>query len=248
MFQRVVFSLSFAFLSFVGLAAVFAAGGKAKDNTLSPREKKEGWRLLFDGKSTKGWRGFKKPDVSGWLAKDGVLTTPGKSGDLITADQYQDFELSIDWKISVGGNSGLIYRSTEDENRSYLTGPEYQLIDDEKHADAGKNAGAHSTGALYDMIPPATKATRPAGEWNQSKIVVHGNHVEHWLNGDKVVEAEIGSDDWQKLQAASKWAKADKYAKMPKGHIVLQDHGDAVEFKNIKLRAPGGAKGGNKAK
>jgi hypothetical protein len=206
----------------------------AQDNTLTEEEKTAGWKLLFDGKTTTGWKGYRKDKMpDGWQVVDGVLGTRGKAGDICTLEEFQDFELQIDWKISPGGNSGIMYRVAETHGAPYETGPEYQVLDDEKHGD-GRNP-LTSAGSIYAVYPPAKKVLKPVGEWNHTKIVVKGNHVEHWLNGEKVCEAEIGSDDWNARVAKSKWAKVTSYAKEPKGKIDLQDHGDKVEFKNIKI-------------
>jgi Domain of Unknown Function (DUF1080) len=232
--------LAVAGLSVLAAPPAFAAGkpGNEKPNALTKAEKKAGWRLLFDGKSTKGWRGYKKTEVpASWKVVKGVLTLDGKGGDLMTEEQFGDFELSIDWKIAPGGNSGLMYRVAEIDGPPYMTGPEYQLLDDAGHPDAnaGHN-GDHKAGALYDVYPPAKAVVLPAGQWNRTKIVLQGNHVEHWLNGEKVVEAELGSADWNTRVAASKWKKAAQYGKIAKGHIDLQDHGDKIEFRSIKVR------------
>ena len=206
----------------------------AQDNTLTEDEKKAGWKLLFDGKTTDGWKGYRKDKMpDGWQVIDGVLTRAKGGGDICTVEEFADFELQADWKISPGGNSGIMYRVAETHGAPYETGPEYQVLDDEKHGD-GKNP-LTSAGSIYAVYPPAKKVVKPVGEWNHTKIVLRGNHVEHWLNGEKICEAEIGSEDWNARVAKSKWAKVASYAKEPKGHIDLQDHGDKVEFKNIKI-------------
>ena len=214
------------------LMAVLALS--TQDNTLTDDEKKAGWKLLFDGKTTQGWKGYKKDKVGdGWQVVDGALTLTKGSGDICTIEEFADFELQIDWRISPGGNSGIMYRVAETRGAPYETGPEYQVLDDDKHGD-GKNP-LTSAGSIYAVYPPAKKVTKPVGEWNHTKIVLKGNHVEHWLNGEKVAEAEIGSDDWNARVAKSKWAKVTSYAKESKGKIDLQGHGDAVEYKNIKI-------------
>jgi hypothetical protein len=218
-------------LTLAMVVAALAAG----DNELTDDEKKAGWKLLFDGKSTEGWRGYKKekcPD--GWQAVDGALTRAKGGGDILTVEEFDNFELQIDWRVAAGGNSGIMYRVTEDEGSPFMTGPEYQVLDNDKHAD-GKNP-LTSSGSVYAVYPPSKNVCKPAGEWNRTKIVVNGNKIEHWLNGEKVVECEIGSDDWKERVAKSKWKGAAKYAKPAKGHIDLQDHGDKVEYKNIKIR------------
>jgi hypothetical protein len=206
----------------------------AQDNTLTEDEKRAGWKLLFDGKTTEGWKGYKKDKVSeGWQVIEGVLTLAKGGGDICTVEEFADFEFKIDWKISSGGNSGIMWRVAETKGQPYETGPEYQVLDNEKHGD-GKRP-VTSAGSIYDVYPPAKNVCKPAGEWNSTRIVLKGKHVEHWLNGEKVVEAEIGSEDWNAKIAKSKWAKVDSYAKETKGHIDLQDHGNKVEFKNIKV-------------
>jgi len=208
----------------------------AQDNTLTEEEKKAGWKLLFDGKTTEGWKGYKKDKVSeGWQVIEGVLTLAKGGGDICTVEEFADFEFQCDWKISAGGNSGIMYRVAETRGAPYETGPEYQVLDDEKHGD-GKNP-LTSAGSIYAVYAPAKKVVKPAGEWNHTKIVAKGNHLEHWLNGEKVCEAEIGSEDWNAKVAKSKWAKVTSYGKETKGKIDLQDHGNKVEFKNIKILA-----------
>jgi hypothetical protein len=207
-----------------------------QDNTLTEDEKKAGWKLLFDGKTLDGWKGYKKDKpADSWKVVDGVLTLDGKGGDICTVEEFGDFEFQIDWKISAGGNSGIMYRVAETRGAPYETGPEYQVLDDEKHGD-GKNP-LTSAGSIYAVYAPAKKVVKPAGEWNHTKIVAKGNHIEHWLNGEKVCEAEIGSEDWNAKVAKSKWAKVTTYAKETKGKIDLQDHGNKVEYKNIKVLA-----------
>ncbi len=241
--SNLILSLGFVALTAGGLA--HAAPGKP--NRLTAAEKKAGWTLLFDGKTTKGWTGFAKPEApAGWKVQDGVLARVDKGGDLMTEAEFSDFEFQTEWKIAEGGNSGIIYRAAVTEKAAYLTGPEYQLLDDDRHPDAkaGKD-GNRTSGSLYDVIAPAKKVVKPAGGWNSTRIVVKGNHVEHWLNGEKVVDAEIGSPDWTTRVAGSKWAKVATYAKTNAGHIDLQDHGDKIEFRSIKVldltKAPKGA-------
>jgi hypothetical protein len=221
-------------MSLAMMAILTLLPSMAQDNALTEDEKKAGWKLLFDGKTTEGWKGYKKDKVSdGWQVVDGALSTKGKSGDICTVEEFADFELQIDWKISPGGNSGIMYRVAETKGAPYETGPEYQVLDDDKHGD-GKNP-LTSAGSIYAVYPPAKKVVKPVGEWNHTKIVLKGAHVEHWLNGEKMAEAEIGSEDWNAKVAKSKWAKVTSYAKETKGKIDLQDHGDKVEFKNIKI-------------
>jgi 3-keto-disaccharide hydrolase len=193
------------------------------------------WRSLFDGKTTAGWRGYRSQKVpDGWRVEDGTLTRVSSGGDLVTNDTFRDFELTLEWKIAPGGNSGIMYRVTEDAEKPYETGPEMQVLDDAKHPD-GKSR-LTSAGALYGLYPSPAGVVKPAGEWNAVRVVVNGNHVEHWLNGVKVAEAEMGSPDWNARVAASKFKEWPGYGKAREGHIVLQDHGDVVAYRNIRIK------------
>lgn len=214
---------------------------KQKDNTLTSEEKKAGWQLLFDGKTTNGWRMYQSKPADCWGVKNGELYCKGSEtdksdlrADIITKDQYENFELSIDWKIAPKGNSGIMYHVTEEQNAAYLTGPEYQLIDDEGYPD--KLEDWQKTGADYAMYTATKNAARPVGEYNTTKIVVKGAHREHWLNGVKVVEFEAWSDDWKKRKSEGKWKDTPSYGMAKKGSICLQDHGSGVWFKNIKIK------------
>lgn len=210
-------------------------------NTLSAQESKEGWKLLFDGKTTSAWHGYKKDafPTEGWIVQDGALVHAGGKGggDIITNDSYQDFEFACDWKVAKGGNSGIMYHCTEDRNYPWETGPECQILDDANHQD-GKKPKTRA-GTLYDVLACNADVSRPAGEWNTARVVVKGTRIEHWLNGFKVVDIDTASDDYKKAIAESKWANAADYNKRPKGGIALQDHGDEVQFRNIKVRSLG---------
>ncbi len=204
-------------------------------NTLTPAEKSEGWKLLFDGSSLKGWRGFqKKKAPDGWAVVDGALTRVGKAGDLITEKQYADFDLTLDWNISEGGNSGIMFRVTEGSEDTYETGPEMQVLDDARHPD-GHNR-LTSAGSAYGLYAAPAGIVKPAGEWNHVRILVQGKHVEQWLNGTRVVEYELQSPDWEAKVAASKFKQWPGYGRAHKGYIALQDHGDRVAYRNIKIR------------
>lgn len=194
-----------------------------------------GWRPLFDGTTTEGWRGFRLQTMpEGWKVVDGALTRVGKAGDIVTADQFGDFELMLEWKIAPGGNSGVFYRVTEDDDVMWHTAPEMQVIDDAGHK--GPLKPAQRSGANYDLHAPVRDVAKPAGSWNTTGILVKGNHVEHWLNGVKVVEYELGSADWEKRVKASKFNEHPRYGRARKGHIGIQDHGDMVAFRNIRIR------------
>ncbi len=208
------------------------------DNTLTDKEKKEGWVLLFDGKSVNGWRGYKNIPTDGWEVINGEIhckeTGVQKRADLITVDAYDNFELSIDWKVSKANNSGVIWRVSEDYGASFESGPEYQLIDDNGYAD--KLEDWQKSGADYAMYTPSKLMAKGPGEYNRTVIKVNDSHVTYWLNGDKVVEYDLWTDDWKKRKANSKWKDARGYGMNKKGHIALQDHGGGVWFKNIKLK------------
>jgi hypothetical protein len=207
----------------------------AVQNSLTDAEKAAGWRLLFDGSTTTGWRNYGKPTISdGWKVQDGALTRTGAGGDIITNDQFKNFELSLDWKIEPGGNSGVFYRASEDTDAIYWNAVEMQVLDDAKHPDG--QSPLTSAGAAYDLYPAPRGVVKPANEWNAVRLVVNGNHVEQWLNGVKVVEYEFGSRDWNSKVAASKFAPHPHFGKNTQGHIGLQDHGNVVAFRNIKVR------------
>ena len=207
-------------------------------NTLTEGEKAAGWRLLFDGKSPQGWHGFKsKGFPETWTVKDGTLLRPGGKGegpDIVTDGEYRDFEFACDWKVAKGGNSGIMYHCDEEHQYSWQTGPEMQILDDGVHAD-GKKAKTRA-GTMYDVVACAFDVSRPAGEWNHARVVVRGTHVEHWLNGFKVVDIDTAGDEFKKAIAESKWAKSKDYNSKPSGHIALQDHGDEVCFRDVKIR------------
>jgi hypothetical protein len=209
-------------------------------NSLTEQEKKDGWQLLFDGKSLKGWRNFKSDDVGkGWKVVDGTLhldPAAGKGGDLISANEYQDYELAIDWKISACGNSGIIFNVVEAEKYSEVwhTGPEMQVLDNTCHPDA--KIHKHRAGDLYDLIPCSTETVRPAGEWNQVRIISKNANYEFWLNGTKVVSFTMHDAKWDEMIKNSKFKDMPDFAKALKGHLALQDHGDKVWYRNIKIK------------
>lgn len=204
-------------------------------NTLTDAEKAAGFKLLFDGKTADGWRGYKQKTLpSGWKVIDGNLTRVGGGGDIITDGEFESFELLVDWKVSPKGNSGIMYHVLEGPDTAYMTGPEYQVLDNDRHAD-GRNKLTRAA-SCYALYPATKEVCKPAGEWNHAKIVINKGHVEHWLNGEKVVEYDKGSEEWNKKVASSKFKNWDQFGKPTKGHICLQDHGDKVEYRNIKIR------------
>lgn len=207
-------------------------------------QKPGNWEKIFDGKTTKGWHAYRPDNAKKWMVMSGALMSHGGSGDLVSDKEYGDFEMEFDFKIPPKANSGVIYKVVEDPNNAASrSGPEYQIIDDENYPpynDGSKMVKINDrqkTGANYDMQAPSNlKAVKPAGQWNKGRIKIKDNHVEHWLNGEKVVDYVYGSDDWKGQLAKSKfktWAYATPHAR---GKIVLQDHGDEVWFNNMRIR------------
>src|SRR6266853_6251054 len=203
--------------------------------TLTAEQRASGWRSLFDGTNTAAWRGYKEASLpAGWQVVDGTLTKSGSVGDLLTKDQFGNFELALDWKLGPGGNAGVFYRGTAEYDHIYWSAPEYQLLDDAGHPD-GKSR-LTSAGAAYAVYPSPAGVVKPANQWNEVRLVVKGKHVEHWLNGVKVVEYEFGSPDWTAKVKASKFASPPHSGRNTTGYIGLQDHGDQVAFRNVKIR------------
>src|SRR5512142_3112935 len=217
-------------------------------NTLSVQEARDGWKLLWDGKTTAGWRGAKldRFPAAGWEMKDGVLSVlaaegreSAAGGDIVTAEQYANFELVVDFQITTGANSGIKYfvDTTLNKGEGSSIGCEFQILDDAVHPDAkaGVNGNRKQAG-LYDLIPPQTVRFNGVGEWNRAEIVVRGSHVEHWLNGFKTVEYERGTQMWRALVDQSKYTVWPKFGEAETGRILLQDHGNRVSFRSIKIR------------
>jgi hypothetical protein len=218
-------------------------------NTLTAKEIAEGWKLLFDGKTTTGWRkayGKSFPE-KGWKIENGELSVlaanGGESqngGDIVTVDEYSNFELELQTRFTTGANSGVKYFVTEQEenNPGSAIGLEYQILDDKNHPDAnlGRSEGIRTFAALYDLIKPTDKRPNAIGEWNDIRIISKDKHVEHWLNGFKVLEFDRGSPEFRKLVSESKYAKFINFGEAEKGHILLQDHGSEVHFRNIKIK------------
>lgn len=212
---------------------------KKEHNTLSKKEIKEGWELLFDGKTMDNWKTFNGGAVTGWKIIDEEMHNSGvgsdHGGDIITKKEYQNFELYLEWKVAPESNSGVFFHVQEGlTDAIYESGPEYQLIDDKGWPTPLK---AHQySGANYAMHAPQNAEVVPINQWNTSRIIVNNTHVEHWLNGTKVVDYELWTPEWETLKAGSKWADAPNYGMAKTGHIGLQDHGGLTMFRNIKIR------------
>lgn len=236
-------------LSLLMVFSYTIAKKKKGDNTLTKEEKKEGWVLLFDGVSTDQWRGYLKDAFpSGWEIEDGAIKCNGSGrgeagakdgGDIITKKQYQNFEFTVEWKISEGGNSGIFYLAQEKpDQKIYMSSPEMQVLDNEKHPDAklGKD-GNRQAGSLYDLIPASPQNAKPVGEWNKVVITVYKGTVIHNQNGVNVLEYHLWTDEWTNMVKDSKFKDwPDFVDPASKGYIGLQDHGDDVWYKNIKIK------------
>jgi hypothetical protein len=205
-------------------------------NTLTPSEAADGWRLLFDGRSIDQWRGYKQTTVpAGWHVSDGTMTKEKPTGDLVSRDQFGNFELAWDWKLSEGGNSGMFFRGTEEYDYIFWSAPEYQLLDDAKHPDGKLRLTA--AGSAFGLYPAPAGVVHPAGEWNSSLLIVRGNHVEHWMNGVKMLEYELKSPEWEAKVKASKFGKWPNYGRHPSGYLGIQgDHDGLLALRSIRIR------------
>jgi len=217
------------------LGACASASGGHDANRLSNGERARGVKLLFDGQTTAGWRAYRGTACpAGWQVVDGALTRVGEAGDIVTLEEYQDFAFDFEWKVEKGSNSGVMFHVTEDHDAPWETGPEFQILDNAAHKDGLEPTT--SAGANYAMHAPSADVTRPAGQWNQARIVVRGPHVEHWLNGHQIVSYELWSDDWKARVAGCKWKDRPDYGQRRSGRIALQDHGDGVAFRGLKIQ------------
>lgn len=232
-------STVFSLLLILGLSINMST---AQHNTLTEEEQKEGWILLFDGESTDHWRGYNSGTFpeDGWVAEDGALIVleDGGGGDIISSHKYGDFVLKLEWKVQEGGNSGIFYRGIEQPNQPiYWSAPEFQILDDENHPDAEMGEdGNRKSASLYDLIPAKPQNSNPYGEWNSAKIVAKGSTIEHWQNGEKVVTYEMWTNEWYEMIRNSKFSEHPEFGDPREGHIGLQDHGNRVSFRNIKIK------------
>ncbi len=230
----------------IALIAAFVMGTafhtpvQEKDNTLSAEEARQGWVLLFDGRSMDQWRTYQNRPNGSWEVVDGELhckrDTTVKHCDLVSKKEYGSFELVLDWKVAKAANSGILYHVLETHKTAYETGPEYQMIDDIGYQEKEKLEDWQKSGADYAMHPPLKNVTKQAGEYNHTRIVVNGAHVEHWLNGVKVADFTAWSPEWEALKKAGKWKDYPDYGMAKSGLIDLQDHDGGIWFKNIKIR------------
>lgn len=219
--------------------STMATADTGGQNTLTDAEKSEGWQLLFDGKSKNGWHSYnKKGTLDDWKVENGdlVLVSTKKDDDIVTDEEFENFHLKVDWNISEGGNSGIIFSVKEDPkyDRSYKTGPEQQVLDNERHSDA--KIPKHRAGDLYDLISCSTEVAKPAGQWNTAEIIKNKDSLTFKLNGTTTVQTKMYDANWKKLVAGSKFHEWKTFATFKKGGIALQDHGDKVSYRNIKLR------------
>ncbi|MEA2761047.1 MAG: hypothetical protein QOD47_331 [Gemmatimonadaceae bacterium] len=203
---------------------------------LTAEQRAAGWRSLFDGTSTSAWRGYKTQAFpAGWTIVDGVLTKTGSANDIVTKDQFGNFELALDWKLAPGGNAGIFYRGTEEYDKIYWSAPEYQLLDDAGHPDG--QSRLTSAGAAYALYPSPAGVVKPGGQWNSTLLVVNGNNVQHWMNGQKVVDYTLASPDWEAKVKASKFGQYPHYGRAPSGYIGIQgDHDGQLWLRNIRIR------------
>jgi cytochrome c len=241
MLHQILITNTLLTILFLGYASDLQPVSQKTQNTLTKAEIKAGWELLFDGKTTKGWHNFNKTTIGeSWMVEDGTLMLEAgekaDGGDILTEEAYENFEFNIEWKISPCGNSGIIFNVVEDEKYVYpwQTGPEMQILDNACHADA--KYSTHRAGDLYDMIECSEVTVKPAGEWNQVRLIKNNGMVEHWLNGVKVVAYEMYTDEWLEMINQSKFKDMEDFGRAREGKISLQDHGNVVWYRNIKIK------------
>lgn len=228
-----------AILAVIALSACASMPATPTLNTLTRAELAQGWKLLFDGKDLAGWRGYRKPAAPPqWTVVDGAIAmTSGEGGgDLMTNDEFGDFDLQLEWKIAPNGNSGVIYRIKEDPAApaTYHSGPEMQIVDD--FGDADNKIPNHRAGSIYGLVAAKSGADKPANQWNQARVVIRNGHIDQWLNGKKVASSSYGDDAWRALVETSKFKTMPLFGKAAAGHIALQAHGGGVWFRNIKIK------------
>jgi hypothetical protein len=240
---------AFSFLLFCLFAVSCSTEGLEEVEPAEQQATDEGWVSLFDGETSAGWRAYGKevfPEF-GWEIVDGSIHCVGSGrgeeghgGDIITEKRFRNFTLELEWKVAEGGNSGIFYLAQEKEDQPiWQNAPEMQVLDNERHADAklGKD-GNRQAGSLYDLIPAIPQSAKPAGQWNEVRIVVQDERVEHWLNGERVLRYRLGTPEFEGLVRGSKFAEYPDFGKYREGHIGLQDHGDDVWYRNIKIKEP----------
>lgn len=219
----------------IALVCALWASAALAHNTLTQAERDAGWQLLFDGATTAGWRTYRTDHVTdGWQVLEGNLSLVERGGDLVTIEQFANFDLQLEWRVAAGGNSGVFIRAGESEPYIFMSAPEVQILDDAGHRD-GKQV-LTSAGSNYGLHPVPRGVVKPAGVWNHSRIRIVGNAVTQWLNGVQVVNYVLASADWKQRVASSKFAQWPAYGSLTTGHIGLQDHGDKVDFRNIKIK------------
>lgn len=218
------------------LAGLLLGSLGACEKTAQNSDHGSDWRPLFDGRTLDGWSGVNGAEIgSAWQVENGELVlTAGGAGDLVTREKFADFELQLEWKISAGGNSGIIYRVADGDGAVWMSGLEYQVLDNDGYPNLEKPS--HTAGSVFDLYAPAAEVARPAGEYNSTRIRVEDGRVEHWLNGQKVVSFALDSEDWRQRLADSKFSDYAQFGRVGRGYIALQDHGDRVWYRNVKIR------------
>ncbi|WP_323847133.1 DUF1080 domain-containing protein [Microbulbifer magnicolonia] len=220
----------------VMMALTASCGVSAQNNVLTQEERAEGWELLFDGHDLSKWRNFKKDGLSEkWQAINGEMVLTGADGgDILTKKKYADFDLKLEWKISQAGNSGIFVLADELGDKIYSNAIEVQILDNERHSD--NKLASHLSGSIYDIVASPASSHKPAGEWNHVRIYLNQRHLKVWQNGEKTAEITVGSDEWNDLVSRSKFSTWEGFAKAEGGYIGLQDHGNRVAFRNIKIK------------